>query len=133
VSLSLKPGTVSACYRGLPTARLALHTTSIKLRGVHRMPLDTLLRTLPGATRPSGDDDAEVCVYAFQGYFAPGQVTGAPPASQGDFAVVAIGSRDLDLVASYVGERLPPHLSRVVTGSALARPGALRPAAGPWW
>jgi hypothetical protein len=108
-SLSLKPGTVSACYRALPIARVALHDNSAKLQGVHRMPFDTLARTLPGVTLPTGDDDTEVCAFAFTGRFTAGQVTDAPPQSQGSYALVAVDSKHLDLVISYVGAQLPPH------------------------
>jgi hypothetical protein len=116
-SLSLKPGTVSACYRALPIARVALHDSSAKLQGVHRMPFDTLVRTLPGVTLPTGDDDTddtEVCAFAFTGKFTPGQVTDAPPQSQGSYAVVAVDSKHLDLVISYVGAQLPKHPKRKV-------------------
>jgi hypothetical protein len=114
VSLSLKPGTVSACYRALPVARLALHDTSAVLQGVHRMPVDRLARTMPEITLPTGDDDTEVCAFAFKGTFVAGQVTGAPPQSQGRFAVVVVDSKRLDLLVSYVGTYLPVHFKHNV-------------------
>jgi len=114
VSLSLRPGAVSACYRGLPTARAALHETSAKLKGVHRIPFDTLHKRFPTFAMPAGDDDTEVCTFAFTGTFRPGQVTGAPPSSQGPVAVVAVSSKKLLLVTSWVGNSLPKALGRRV-------------------
>jgi hypothetical protein len=120
VSLSLKPDTVSACYRGLPTARAAVNEPAAKLRGVRREPYDTLVKTLPGVAEPPGDDDTEVCAFAFSGTFTAGQVLGAPASAEGTYAVVVISSKSLDLMVSYVGDRLPRHLSRRVAGG-LAR------------
>jgi hypothetical protein len=116
ISLSLKPGVVSDCYRGLPTARAAVHEDSAKLEGVHRVPLDRVLHFLPTATVPGTtlsvkDTDTEVCTFAFLGHFLPGQVTDAPPSAEGPVAIVVVSSNNLHLLASYVGMGLPHRFS----------------------
>jgi hypothetical protein len=116
-TLSLNPGAVGACYRGLPAARSALHDAAAKLTGVHRVPFDTLHKRFPAIAMPSGDDDTEVCTFAFTGQFKPGQVTGAPENSQGPVAVVVISSKKLVLVTSWVGAQLPKDLGRRVATS----------------
>lgn len=124
ISISLRPGEVSDCYRGLPTARAALHDDSAKLQGVHRITLDHVLHFLPGVTVPGTSlpvksTETEVCTFAFEGHFVPGQVTGAPPQAQGPVAVVVIGSKSLQLVASYVGQGLPRRFSGRVASPQL--------------
>lgn len=106
VSLSLRPGTVSVCYRGLPTARAALHEGTAALRSVHRISFEHLERSMPDVTLSSGTRDMEVCAFTFDGHFAPGQVTGAPLDAHGRVAVVVVSSTKLELVASYVGPAL---------------------------
>ena len=106
---------MSACYRGLPAARTALHEDTAKLTGVHRVPYDTLHKRLPTISLPSGDQDSEVCTFAFHGQFQPGQVTGAPPSAQGTDAVVVISSKKLVLLTSWVGDHLPSAFGRRVT------------------
>jgi hypothetical protein len=114
ISLSFDPGAVSACYRGLPAARTALHEDSAKLTGVHRVPYDTLHKRLPTLSMPAVEDDSEVCTFAFDGQFQPGQVTDAPPSSQGTVAVVVISIKKLVLVTSWVGDHLPSAFGRRV-------------------
>jgi hypothetical protein len=118
VSLSLNSGSVSACYRGLPTARAALHDPTAKLRGVHRVPVDNLEHKFPTVTMPAGDSDTQVCAFSFLGEFSPGQVDGAPPNAQGHVAVVVVTSKNLRLVTSYVGDQVPPGLGRRVATAA---------------
>lgn len=132
ISLSLKPGEVSDCYRGLPTARAALHEKSAMLEGVHRVTIDHVLQflptvTTPGTTLPVKNSDPEVCTFAFEGHFTPGQVTGAPPGAHGPVAIVVVSSKNLQLLASYVGERLPHRFSRRVASPRLvvARPSSM--------
>lgn len=107
VSLSVRPGTVSVCYRGLPTARDALNDTSAKLTGVHRESYDSLHKRIPSIVMPPGDDDTDVCSFAFTGTFRPGQVVGAAANEQGTVAVVVVSSKKLTLVTSWVGAQLP--------------------------
>ena len=121
-SLSLNSGAVSACYRGLPTARAALHEPAAKLRGVHREPVDHFEQRFPTVTMPPGDNDTEVCAFTFTGAFRPGQVDGAPPSAQGPVAVVVVSSKKLRLVTSYVGSQLPRGYGRrVATASLVSR------------
>jgi hypothetical protein len=138
LDLSLKPGDVSDCYRGLPAARAALHDDDAKLEGVHRITIDHVLRFLPGVTAPGTSlpvksSGTEVCTFAFEGHFSRGQVTGAPPLAEGPVAIIVISSDDLKLVASYVGQALPhrfsrrvasPHLVHLVLGSPPTNPSS---------
>ncbi|MCL2394127.1 MAG: hypothetical protein FWC87_05495 [Acidimicrobiaceae bacterium] len=124
VSLSLQPGSVSDCYRGLPTAKAAIHEDSATLQGVHRVTLNRVLHFLPGVTVPGTSlpvkgTEVEVCTFAFEGHFMPRQVTGAPPQAQGPVAIVVVDSKDLRLVASYVGQGLPHRFSRRVASPQL--------------
>jgi hypothetical protein len=121
VSISVDPGSVSVCYRGLPTARNALHEPSAKLHGVHRVPYDDLHKRFPNIVMPVGDDDTEVCTFSFTGTFRPGQVEGAPATEAGIAAVIVVSSKKLVLVTSWVGNTLPKNFGgRPV--AALAQP-----------
>jgi len=107
VSISVNSGAVGVCYRALPAARIALHDPSAKLNGVHRVPFDDLHKRFPTIVMPVGDDDTEVCTFAFTGTFRPGQVTGAPTSEQGPVALVVVSSKKLALVTSWVGNQVP--------------------------
>ncbi len=102
-------GSVSACYRALPVGRSALHNSSAKLIGVHRIPVDVVRSHLPAAARAelASENDTAVCAMAFRGVFDPGQVDLAPASQSGRFALVLVSSRKLHLVASFVLENLP--------------------------
>jgi hypothetical protein len=107
VSISVNSGAVGVCYRALPTARNALHDSSAKLNGVHRVQFDDLHKRFPTIVMPPGDDDTEVCTFAFTGTFHAGQVTGAPTSEQGTVALIVVSSKKLALVTSWVGSELP--------------------------
>jgi len=111
---SLSSGSVSACYRAIPTARAAVHEPRATLIGVHRVPADRVKSQLsPEAqTTLAVDDDASVCAVAFKGTFAPGQVDMAPPTQQGRYALVLVTSKHLHLVASVVLNQLPHSLGK---------------------
>ena len=110
----LSNGSVSACYRAIPTARAAVHSSHATLIGVHRVPADRVKGQLsPSAqTTLSGEEDASVCTVAFKGSFAPGQVDLAPPAEQGRYALVLVTSRNLRVLASVVLDQLPRSLGK---------------------
>jgi hypothetical protein len=77
--------------------------------GVHRIPLDSVRAHLPAAARAelAAENDTAVCAMAFRGTFAPGQVQGADPAQDGEYALVLVSSRQLHLVGAIVLKHLP--------------------------
>jgi hypothetical protein len=110
----LSNGSVSACYRAIPTARAAIHDSHATLIGVHRVPADRVRGQLSSSaqTTMAADDDTTVCTVAFKGTFVPGQVDLAPPGQQGRYALVLVSSRNLQLVASVVLNQLPRSLGK---------------------
>ncbi|MGI8491847.1 MAG: hypothetical protein ACR2NJ_03670 [Acidimicrobiales bacterium] len=100
-------GSVTACYRAIPTALTALHSKDAKFVGVHRVTADALSRSLPANKQQLLNNDTEVCAVAFHGTFNPGQVQDANPSAHGDYAVVLVTSRRLNLLASFVLDHLP--------------------------
>jgi hypothetical protein len=108
-------GSVSGCYRAIPTARDAVHDSHATLIGVHRVAADRVKLHLPAAGQAElggGDNDTSVCAYAFKGTFTPGQVELAPPAEQGKYAVVLVTTSHLDVLASSVLTHLPHFLGK---------------------
>jgi hypothetical protein len=110
-------GSVSACYRAIPTARKAIHDPQATLIGVHRIPADRVRSRLPPAEQHqldqlAGDNDTTVCALAFHGKFAPGQVELAPAEESGSYAVVLVSSKKLKLIDSAVLDHLPRGLGR---------------------
>jgi len=110
----LSNGSVSACYRAIPTARHAIHDPRATVIGVHRIAADRVGSHLPPSaqSRLSGDNDTTVCAIAFHGKFAPGQVDLAPSGDAGSYAVVLVSSRKLKLIDSAVLNHLPRFLGR---------------------
>jgi hypothetical protein len=107
---TLSNGSVSACYRAIPTASAALHEPKAKLLGVHRIPADRVLARLPPADRAVADQDTTVCAVAWKGTFPAGQVDLAKPGTSGDYAIVLVTSRHLKVLASYVLPSIPQRL-----------------------
>ena len=107
-------GSVSACYRAIPTARAALRNTHASVVGVHRVPADSVKGELPPAAQTVlvGDNDTTVCAVSFKGTFMPGQVVMAPMNERGRYAVVLVTSRHLHLLASVLLDRLPRALGK---------------------
>lgn len=110
----LSNGSVSACFRAIPTAKAALHEPQAAFIGVHRVSAESVQGRLPPSARSvlQGDNDTTVCAVAFKGTFASGQVTGAPPNQRGRYAIVLVTSRHLDVLASVVLNQLPRSLGR---------------------
>lgn len=110
----LSNGSVSACYRAIPTARQAIHDPRATFIGVHRVAADRVKSHLPPSSqsRLSGDNDTTVCAIAFHGKFAAGQVDLAPPRDAGTYAVVLVSSKKLKLIDSAVLNHLPRFLGR---------------------
>lgn len=113
-SPGLSNGSVSACYRAIPTARKAIHNSQATLIGVHRVPVDKVESRLPPEAKSQlqGDNDATVCAVAFHGKFTAGQVDLAPRDVTGSYAVVLVSSKKLKLIDSAVLNHLPRSLGR---------------------
>lgn len=110
----LSNGSVSSCYRAIPTGRQAVHDPHATLIGVHRIPADTVRSRLPRSAQSqlAGDDDTTVCAIAFKGRFSPGQVDLAPPDESGTYAVVLVSSKKLHLIDAAVLDHLPRALGK---------------------
>ncbi|HUZ19664.1 MAG TPA: hypothetical protein VMU75_03720 [Acidimicrobiales bacterium] len=110
----LSNGSVSACYRAIPTGRQAVHDPHATLIGVHRIPADKVRERLPLKEQHqlAADNDTTVCVVAFKGEFRPGQVDLAPSGESGTYAVVLISSKKLRLIDAAVLDHLPGALGK---------------------
>jgi hypothetical protein len=102
-------GSVSACYRAIPVGRTAIHDPKARLIGVHRIPADQVRSRLPPAARAelAAENDTAVCAMAFKGTFNAGQVNLAAPEQHGDYALILVSSRKLDLIGAVVLDHLP--------------------------
>lgn len=100
-------GSVSVCYRAIPTASAVLHEPSAHLIGVHRIAADRVAGHLPPADRSAIDNDTQVCVVAWRGAFTAGQVDGARSSDHGRYAIVLVTSRHLKVLTSFVVDQLP--------------------------
>ena len=98
-------GSVTVCYRAIPTARDALHSRQATLVGVHRMSADLVRSRLAPAAggELASENDTSVCVLTFEDDFAAGQVQGAPGGQSGRYAVVVVSSHQLDVLADLRG------------------------------
>lgn len=110
----LSNGSVSACYRAIPTGRQAIHDRKATLIGVHRIPADKVRQRLPLQEQHqlAADNDTTVCAVAFKGHFSPGQVDLAPGEESGAYAIVLVTSKKLRLIDSVVLDHLPPSLGK---------------------
>lgn len=108
----LSNGSVSGCYRAIPTARSAVHDKKATLIGVHRVPTDQVRAHLPVSAQlyMTSENDTVVCAVTFKGTFGRGQVDLAPATEGGPYAVVLVTSRHLHLVGAAVLDHLPRSL-----------------------
>jgi hypothetical protein len=106
----------STCFQALPSASTAVHSKG-RLLGVRRVTLSQLRRpstTAPGqpptsqppTTLSPSEAKRSVCVVAFQGKFAPGDVQQAAPRS-GNYAIVVIGEHGGAPLRAFVTDNLP--------------------------
>ena len=95
-----------ACFRAVAPAESAIHSKG-KLDGVRRISSAELRARLPNDVSLSTLPQESLCVFSFQGTYAPGNVTGARNVTTGHYAVVAIGAQRLDVVAAFVVNQLP--------------------------
>jgi hypothetical protein len=95
---------VSVCYRAIPVGRSAVHDAKATLVGVHRVPADRVRPHLPPAAQQelTAENDTAVCAMEFKGHFAPGQVDLAPAGESGNYALILVTSKQLQLLASAV-------------------------------
>jgi hypothetical protein len=109
----LSNGSVSACYRAIPTARSVVSDSRATVIGVHRVPADSVVANLPptAQTQLAGEDDTSVCTIAFRGTFPRGQVQ-STPAQQARYALVLVTTRGLHVLASVVLDQLPRSLGK---------------------
>jgi hypothetical protein len=107
-------GSVSACYRAIPTAKAAVNDRHATMIGVHRVSADKLRSHLPLPAQAdlASEDDSQLCAVVFKGNFGSGQVDLAPSNEQGPYAVVLVSSHDSRLVGSAVLAHLPPSLGK---------------------
>ncbi|HEX6476757.1 MAG TPA: hypothetical protein VF005_05750 [Acidimicrobiales bacterium] len=107
----------SACFQALPSATTAVHNKG-KLLGVRRVSQSQLRR--PPSTAPAQTSTSEppttmspseakrsVCVVAFQGKFAPGDVDHQTVPRSGNYAIVVVGEHGGQPLRAFVTDRLP--------------------------
>lgn len=101
---ALSNQSVSVCYRAIPIGKSAIHDTKATLVGVHRVAADRVSPYLPPAARAElgAEDDTSVCAMTFKGSFLPGQVRLAPPDESGDYALVLVKTKNLQLLVAAV-------------------------------
>ncbi|MGH9065004.1 MAG: hypothetical protein ACRD0L_13720 [Acidimicrobiales bacterium] len=114
----------STCFKALPAAHAAAHGHG-HLLGLRLSSATRVARlvgeltgsggvdpaSLPGpATKP----DRPLCVVAFQGDFASGQVTGSAGSASGHFAIVVVNPSGDGPVRSFVVSRLPVRFRHLV-------------------
>jgi hypothetical protein len=106
--LALGPTTVSECYRSIPTALEATNDPKARLYGVKRAKLAELRKRLPAVlTQTDAGNDPTICAVTVLGPFRPGEVTDAAPGAAGRYAVVLVDAGDLQVLGSWVTDRLP--------------------------
>jgi hypothetical protein len=107
----------STCFQALPSATTAVHNKG-RLLGVRRVTLSQLRRppsTAPGqpstsqppTTLSPSEAKRSVCVVAFQGKFAPGDVDHETVSRSGNYAVVVVGEHGGGPLRAYVTDQLP--------------------------
>jgi hypothetical protein len=103
----------SACFQALPSATKAVHNKG-RLLGVRRVTLAQLRR--PSSTSPTSQPPTtlspteakrSVCVVAFQGKYAPGDVDHETVPRSGNYAVIVVGEHGGDPLRAYVTDQLP--------------------------
>ena len=95
----------STCFRGLPAAAAAVDHQA-KLIGVRRARRTELVGKVPQASRIEPES---LCVIAYRGPFAAGDVPGADPPGPGEYAMVALDPHGSHILGTFVVDRLPLH------------------------
>lgn len=93
----------TACFRAIPVAIREVNHIG-KLVGVREVNASKLARRRPEFARLGSHN---LCLFAFQGTYRPGDVPGAIPPPPGRFAVVAVNPSNDVMVGAFVLGRLP--------------------------
>jgi hypothetical protein len=103
----------SACFQALPSATKAVHNKG-RLVGVRRVSMSQLRRPAtttssqpPMSSPPPSQSNRSVCVVAFQGMYAPGDVDHETVPRSGTYAVVVIGEHGGQPIRAFVTDQLP--------------------------
>jgi hypothetical protein len=96
----------SACFQALPSATKAVHSKG-RLLGVRRVALSQLRRFPTTAPTQPNQANRAVCVVAFQGKYAPGDVDHETMARSGNYAVVVVGEHGGQPLRAFVTDKLP--------------------------
>jgi hypothetical protein len=97
----------SPCFQALPSATKAVHNKG-RLLGVRRVSLGQLRRpTTTSSSLVPNESKRSVCVVAFQGKYAPGDVLDETMPRSGNYAVVVVGEHGGDPLRAYVTDQLP--------------------------
>jgi hypothetical protein len=83
------------------------------LIGVRRVSAATLKQRIPNDTKLAALPNQELCVFAFQGPFVAGQVTGAVGGATGQYAVIAVTSKRPEVVQAIVTNQLPTRFAHL--------------------
>ncbi|HKN40479.1 MAG TPA: hypothetical protein VJ456_15385 [Acidimicrobiia bacterium] len=93
----------SHCFRALPLAKATVNNRG-HLVGVRSVVATTLAGRLPEADRLGRQ---RLCLIAFRGPYAAGEIPRAQPAGPGPYAIVAVDSNGSTVLASFVVDELP--------------------------
>jgi hypothetical protein len=97
----------SPCFQALPSATEAVHGKG-RLLGVRRVSSAQLRRpTTTSSTQAPNQSNRSVCVIAFQGKFAPGDVDHVAVPRSGNYAVIVVGEHGGDPLRAIVTDKLP--------------------------
>ncbi len=110
----LSNGSLTVCYRAIPSARTAINNPHASLVSVHRVTVDKVMDHIPPNAQAAVhlDNSSTVCVLAFKGTFTAGEVQLAPPGASGSYAVVLVSSKHLNVLAAVVLDHLPSSLGK---------------------
>jgi hypothetical protein len=93
----------TACFKVIPVAVREVNHIG-RLVGVREVNASKLAKRRPEFARLGSHN---VCLFAFQGTYRPGDVPGASPPPPGRFAVVAVNPSDGTMVGAFVLAQLP--------------------------
>jgi hypothetical protein len=109
ISLGTSAG---VCFRALPPAESVVHEKG-KLIGVRRVKAATLKARLPHDATLATLPDQDLCVFAFNGAFLPGTVTGAQNTMVGHYAIIAVSTNNPAVVGAFVVDTLPTRFAHL--------------------
>jgi hypothetical protein len=96
----------SPCFQALPSATKAVHNKG-RLLGVRRVSLAQLRRPTTTSSTAPNQSNRSVCVIAFQGKFAPGDVDHVAVPRSGNYAVIVVGEHGGEPLRAIVTDNLP--------------------------